>query len=113
MTRIFKRIAKLSTTALILVTMLSACAPDKLDMSHVKAVIDVRTPSEFAAGHLQGAVNFDVESSAFATQIGTLTKGDNYVVYCHSGRRAGLAIDQMKSDGFTFQSSPTNKKKEE
>lgn len=64
-------------------------------------VIDVRTPSEFAAGHVQGALNYDVTAPAFAQQIATLDKGKTYVLYCRSGARSGRAGEQMLAAGFT------------
>jgi phage shock protein E len=64
-------------------------------------VVDVRTPGEYAAGHVDGAINIDVESGDFATQISTLPKDTTYAVYCHSGRRSTLATDQMAEAGFT------------
>lgn len=64
-------------------------------------VVDVRTPSEFAAGHIDGAVNIDVEGGSFDAQIAKLDKNATYAVYCHSGRRSGLATDAMDKAGFT------------
>jgi rhodanese-related sulfurtransferase len=64
-------------------------------------VVDVRTPGEYAAGHVDGAINVDVESADFATQIETLPKDTQYAVYCRSGRRSALATDQMAGAGFT------------
>jgi rhodanese-related sulfurtransferase len=64
-------------------------------------VVDVRTPGEYAAGHVDGAVNIDVESANFAAQISTLPKDTTYAVYCRSGRRSTLATDQMADAGFT------------
>ena len=64
-------------------------------------VVDVRTPSEFAAGHIQGAVNIDVEAPTFDAEIAKLDKNATYAVYCHSGRRSGLATDAMGKAGFT------------
>lgn len=64
-------------------------------------VIDVRTPEEYAQGHLVGAVNIDVEASDFSQKVSQLDKSVTYVVYCHSGRRAGIAIDEMQKLGFT------------
>jgi rhodanese-related sulfurtransferase len=64
-------------------------------------VIDVRTPSEFAAGHLPKATNIDVEAGDFAQRIASLDKGASYALYCRSGRRSGIALDQMTSAGFT------------
>ncbi|MCL2489109.1 MAG: rhodanese-like domain-containing protein [Propionibacteriaceae bacterium] len=64
-------------------------------------IIDVRTAAEFAAGHLQGAVNIDVQSADFGTTIANLPKDGTYIVYCQSGVRAGNAQSQMKAAGFT------------
>ena len=64
-------------------------------------VIDVRTPAEFASGHIAGAKNVDIESADFATQILALDKNGTYAVYCHSGRRSGLALQDMANAGFT------------
>jgi rhodanese-related sulfurtransferase len=69
-------------------------------MTKVTSVIDVRTADEYAAGHLQGAINIDVEGSDFATEVGKLDTAGTYVLYCHSGRRAGIALDQMTGMGF-------------
>jgi rhodanese-related sulfurtransferase len=64
-------------------------------------IVDVRTPGEFAAGHVDGAVNIDVESADFGTQIAALPKETTYAVYCRSGRRSAIAADQMADAGFT------------
>lgn len=64
-------------------------------------VVDVRTPAEYAAGHIQGAVNIDVEAPTFDSAISTLDRNATYVVYCHSGRRSSIATDAMAKAGFT------------
>jgi phage shock protein E len=64
-------------------------------------VIDVRTPAEYASGHLEGATNIDVQASTFSAKIAKLDKNTPYFVYCHSGNRAGQAITAMKAVGFT------------
>jgi rhodanese-related sulfurtransferase len=64
-------------------------------------VVDVRTPAEYAAGHVEGAVNIDVESSTFGSEIAALPTDTTYAVYCRSGRRSALASDQMADAGFT------------
>lgn len=86
--------------SLALLFSLTACANQKIEMSNVTGVIDVRTADEFAGGHLAGAMNIDVESPDFKNQINTLDRAGDYVVYCHSGRRAAVAIDIMKADAF-------------
>lgn len=99
MKKIYSAIA--SVVILLAATLaLTSCAPAKVDMAAVTSVIDVRSVAEFNAGHLEGAINIDVESLTFADQIETLDHAGTYLVYCHSGRRAGLALDQMKQLGF-------------
>jgi phage shock protein E len=97
--KFFKSVAAL-ITAVGLVLGLAACSSEPLDMTKVTSVIDVRTADEYAAGHLQGAINIDVEGSDFATEVGKLDTAGTYVLYCHSGRRAGIALDQMTGMGF-------------
>ncbi|MCU0284575.1 MAG: rhodanese-like domain-containing protein [Candidatus Nanopelagicales bacterium] len=62
-------------------------------------VIDVRTPAEFAQGHLEGAVNIDVEDPSFAARIGELEPG-TFAVYCRSGNRSQSAVAQMADAGL-------------
>jgi rhodanese-related sulfurtransferase len=64
-------------------------------------VIDVRTPAEYAAGHIDGAINIDVEGPTFSADIEKLDKNGAYALYCHSGRRSAIAADQMSQAGFT------------
>jgi rhodanese-related sulfurtransferase len=101
MSRIFKIIVA-SLIAMFAVSSLSACSSSEpIDMSTVAAVIDVRTPAETATGYLEGALLFDIQGADFNSQLETLDKAANYVVYCRSGNRAGQAIEFMQSAGFT------------
>jgi rhodanese-related sulfurtransferase len=79
----------------------SPAAATALIASGDVTVIDVRTPQEFAAGHVAGATNINVEAADFGDRIATLDVGDPYVVYCRSGRRSAVAADLMKTAGFT------------
>ncbi len=63
-------------------------------------VLDVRTPAEFAQGHLPDAINMDVESADFPAQIETLDKNATYAVYCRSANRSKVAMEQMSAAGF-------------
>ncbi|MEY4275610.1 MAG: hypothetical protein RIS26_73 [Actinomycetota bacterium] len=99
MKKLFKSVVALFA-AMGLVFGLSACASEPVDMGKVTSVIDVRTPAEYSAGHLEGAINIDVEAGDFMDQVMKLDTNGTYVIYCHSGRRAGIALDQMKSMGF-------------
>lgn len=62
-------------------------------------ILDVRTPGEFAAGHLRGAVNLDVQSADFARRADSLTRGTAYVTYCRSGARSERAARQLAAMG--------------
>jgi phage shock protein E len=64
-------------------------------------VIDVRTPGEYAEGHVPNALLIDVSAATFAQQIGQLDPDQAYVVYCRSGNRSAVAITQMLAAGFT------------
>lgn len=64
-------------------------------------ILDVRSPEEFASGHLTNATNVNVEDPGFADAIAALDKNVTYAVYCHSGRRSGIATSQMAAAGFT------------
>jgi rhodanese-related sulfurtransferase len=58
-------------------------------------VLDVRTPSEFSAGHLAGAVNLDVKGPDFDKKVAELDKQQVYLVHCASGVRSLTACDRM------------------
>ena len=75
-------------------------AAEAARMLDSRVVIDVRTPSEYAAGHIAGAQNISVEATDFASRIASLDKTAAYLVYCHSGRRSAIAADQMAAAGF-------------
>jgi phage shock protein E len=64
-------------------------------------VLDVRTPQEYAQGHVAGAVNIDIASPAFDDQIADLATDETYVVYCRSGNRSAEAAARMVDAGFT------------
>jgi rhodanese-related sulfurtransferase len=63
-------------------------------------LVDVRTPSEFASGHISGATNIDFESGSFESDIKKLDKSKVYAVYCRSGNRSGQATALMAKNGF-------------
>ena len=63
-------------------------------------LLDVRTPAEFAAGHLSGAVNLDVQSASFAQSLASMDPSKTYAVYCNSGNRSKVAMGAMQQAGF-------------
>lgn len=63
-------------------------------------IIDVRTPEEFAEGHLDGATNLDLNGGQFQEAIAGLDPDVNYLVYCRSGNRSGQATALLRDAGF-------------
>jgi phage shock protein E len=71
----------------------------KLAASGAK-VVDVRTPGEFASGHVPGAVNIPYdELPRRAAEIGP--PSTKVVLYCRTGRRSGMAADALQKAGFS------------
>lgn len=63
-------------------------------------LVDVRTPAEYAAGHLPGAVNIDIYAADFEKRLAALDKNAPLYLYCRSGGRSGQALAKAKSLGF-------------
>lgn len=63
------------------------------------AVIDVRTPEEFAEGHLQGATLVPVGSDGFVAKAKAAAAGKPLLVYCRSGHRSAKASGQLVAAG--------------
>lgn len=101
--RSLRRLLGSALVALSLGALLSACAPaaEPLELTDDTVIIDVRTPAEFAEGHLDGALNIDVQSAEFDALIAELPTDGDYVVYCRSGNRSATAIGRMEQVGFT------------
>lgn len=64
-------------------------------------VVDVRTPEEFAAGHVAGAEMLDIYDPAFRDGVDELDRDGAYLVYCRSGNRSGQAAALMEELGFS------------
>ncbi len=66
-------------------------------------VVDVRTPDEFAGGHLAGAANANVMAPDFTDQIEALSlpKEEPVYLYCRSGNRSGKATAILREKGYT------------
>ena len=62
--------------------------------------LDVRAPGEFFSGHLENAINIDVEGMGFAEAVAELDKSKTYAVYCQSGRRSAIALKILKDAGI-------------
>ena len=97
----------LATIALALTAVfgLAACsapaAEPTVTVTSDTVIVDVRTSDEYNAGHLDGAVNVDVQSPDFDSLITALPTDGEYVVYCASGNRSSSAVARMDGLGFT------------
>ena len=63
-------------------------------------LVDVRTPEEFGAGSIEGAVNIDFYADDFEAQLEQLDKTRPLVVFCKSGGRSNKTATRCKEIGF-------------
>jgi rhodanese-related sulfurtransferase len=63
-------------------------------------VLDVRSPEEFAKGHIPGAINADINSPDFALKAAKLDKKQSILVNCHAGSRGAIASAELAKLGF-------------
>ena len=63
-------------------------------------LVDVRTPEEYDAGHIEKAVNIDFLAEGFENAIQEIDKDRPVFIYCRSGGRSGQAARLMKELGF-------------
>ncbi len=90
----------LAGIALLLGVGLTACAPEPVELGADTVIIDVRKPEEYAGGHLDGAINLNLQSGTFESRILELPIDGDYVVYCRSGNRSAQAVSIMTAAGF-------------
>lgn len=64
-------------------------------------ILDVRTPQEYAGGHIDGAINIDALSPDFQKSLADYDRGKKYLVYCRTGIRSAEASKIMIENGFT------------
>ena len=100
-----RRVRFVATVAIVLGLSVGAIACSSNEASNNtydrSIILDVRTPEEFAAGHLDGAVLVDIKDPSFDTKLAALDPSVAYVVYCRSGNRSAQAVERMKAAGFT------------
>ena len=107
------KLTKNLVSILMLAVVVSACSSEASSVTNLSVtqfaeeikqpsiqVLDVRTPAEFAEGHLANSLNIDFESGNFVDEIKKLDKTKSYAVYCRSGRRSALAAAEMSKAGF-------------
>lgn len=68
-----------------------------------RVVLDVRTPAEFKAGHIPGAININVNDENFSNKVSKLPRDKTYLVHCAANvpnGRGARALSTMQSQGF-------------
>ncbi len=97
----FRRISILLAVPLLGLALSGCSQPSDLDVGEDTVLIDVRTPEEYALGHLEGAQLLDLNSGEFAEALPQLTQDAEYLLYCRSGSRSAQAMQMMEDAGFT------------
>ncbi|MFN0068203.1 MAG: rhodanese-like domain-containing protein [Limisphaerales bacterium] len=64
-------------------------------------VLDVRTPKEYAAGHIPGATNLNFNARDFAAEVKQLDPKKTYLVHCAVGGRSTRSLPMLGSAGLT------------
>ena len=103
---------KMMTFLLAMLGLTSACGQGNFENADVKAfseliedssvvLLDVRTASEFAEGHIEGAINIDQGQSDFMEKAKAALPMDKKIaVYCRSGRRSANAAGKLGAEGY-------------
>lgn len=101
----------LVTIILIISSVISVNAQTKKDINSKEVnlmlqkdkklvVLDVRTPEEFNAGHIKGAINIDIKQPDALSKIDKLDHQAKYIVHCRTNHRSKIAVDHMVQSGF-------------
>lgn len=72
----------------------------KIKSSSKPVIVDVRTPEEYANGHIKNAINISWTGSTFEKETNKLDKSKPVYVYCQAGGRSAAAVAKMKKMGF-------------
>ena len=90
----------------------SACGQNKFQNINANAfaklitepdvtVLDVRTPEEYNEGHIDGAINIDINRNDFVERAKSLLPtGNTIAIYCKSGRRSANAADKLTNENY-------------
>lgn len=65
-----------------------------------QTVLDIRTPQEFASGHIEGAININLFDKTFETKLLKFDKTKPLFIYCRSGNRTTKASKRASNLGF-------------
>jgi rhodanese-related sulfurtransferase len=79
----------------------SADLAERLETEDAPVILDVRSPEEYAEGHIPGAINIAYDQLAANLDSLESFLTAEIVVYCRTGRRAGVAENVLLEAGFT------------
>ena len=96
-----KENTKTGSTAVGSIKHVNAQEFNKVVAAKTGVVVDVRTPGEYAQGHLVGAKNIDFMNGDFAKNFAKLDKKTPVLIYCKSGGRSGRAAKKLEKMGYT------------
>ena len=63
-------------------------------------VLDIRTPKEYAEGHIPDAINIDYKADSFQSELEKLDRDTTYLMHCRSGRRSANSLEIFEKLGF-------------
>ena len=86
--------------ALVLLTSLSACAPAKLSMENVTAIIDTRLAEEYNKSHMVGAINIEMETGGFSAEAAAIKNEGTIYIYGETEEQVIQAVLEMRDLGF-------------
>lgn len=77
-----------------------AAVPDLVSRPDGPVLLDVRTPEEYAEGHVPGATSIPIDDLVQRLPELHAWRERGVITYCRSGRRAGRARDLLEEHGF-------------
>jgi rhodanese-related sulfurtransferase len=63
-------------------------------------ILDIRTPEEFDAGHIEGAIMVDFRADNFEAEMDKLDRDKAYLLYCRTGNRSRQSLETIDRLGF-------------
>ena len=78
-------------------------ARDLVTQDETVIVLDVRTPEEYAMGHIEGALNINIAEVDFPERVSKLDRDKTYIVHCSANvknGRSAKSLEIMSSFGF-------------
>jgi phage shock protein E len=97
----------ISFLVLLLFTQISCTQTKSMPISELTpqdlenaVLVDVRTPEEYAEGHLDNAININWYDEDFMNDFKNIDKEKTIYVYCQKGKRSASATEMLNSSGY-------------